>query len=286
MCAWRAGVGGDQAVVGRGGAVEAGDPSSDRRASRHDHARVGGRSAAHLSAAHGGGVEAGSVQGVDLRAARAGSAAAVAAAARAGRGGRLWGGKTIFDDYVREVRPRFLVRRTFQRTLYRPGELVQCDLWEPREPIPVGHGQLRRGWVVTAEVCWSRVIAGARVFSKQAPDILWGWVGALGGSRAAGEAGVGPRGSHRRWRPAQLRVRRFLRPAQYRRDHPRARRRPGQASRVRFLSDGLQTAWLSRKVEAAGIEPASTIARRERLQAYSGISIRPGGCPRTGHLSG
>ena len=84
------------------------------------------------------------------------------------------GGKTIFDDYVREVRPRFLVKRTFQRTIYRPGELVQCDLWEPREPIPVGHGQTRRGWVVTAELCWSRVIAGALIFSKEAPDILWG----------------------------------------------------------------------------------------------------------------
>ena len=84
------------------------------------------------------------------------------------------GGKTIFDDFVREVRPRFQVRRTFQGTVYRPGELVQCDLWEPREPVPVGHGQTRRGWVVTAELCWSRVIAGALIFSKQAPDILWG----------------------------------------------------------------------------------------------------------------
>ena len=84
------------------------------------------------------------------------------------------GGKTIFDDYVREVRPRFLVRRTFQRTIYRPGELVQCDLWEPREPISVGHGQTRRGWVVTAELCWSRVIAGSLIFCKEAPDILWG----------------------------------------------------------------------------------------------------------------
>ena len=27
------------------------------------------------------------------------------------------GGKSIFDDYVREVRPRFVVRRTFQRTI-------------------------------------------------------------------------------------------------------------------------------------------------------------------------
>src|SRR6185437_11089417 len=84
------------------------------------------------------------------------------------------GGKTIFDDYVREVRPRFQRLRTFQRTVYRPGELIQCGLWKPREQIPVGRGQLRRGWVVTAEVCWSRVIAGSLVFSKEAPDILWG----------------------------------------------------------------------------------------------------------------
>ena len=84
------------------------------------------------------------------------------------------GGKSIFDDFVREVRPRFVVRRTFQRTIYRRGELAQCDLWEPREPIPVGHGQTRRGWVVTCELCWSRVLAGALIFSKEAPDILWG----------------------------------------------------------------------------------------------------------------
>jgi transposase len=90
------------------------------------------------------------------------------------------GGKTIFDDFVREVRPRFQVRRTFQRTIYRPGELVQCDLWEPRELVPVGHGQTRRGWVVTAELCWSRGVAGALIFSKQAPDILWGLGRCLG----------------------------------------------------------------------------------------------------------
>jgi hypothetical protein len=96
------------------------------------------------------------------------------------------GGKSIFDDYVREVRPRFQVRRTFQRTVYRPGELVQCDLWEPRGQIPVGHGQLRRGWVVTVEVCWSRVMAGTLVFSKQAPDILAGL------SRSLARVGVLP----------------------------------------------------------------------------------------------
>jgi transposase len=84
------------------------------------------------------------------------------------------GGKTIFDDCVRELRPRFLVRRTYQRTVYRPGELCQFDLFEPREPIPVGYGQTRRGWVVTAELGWSRALAGALVFSKQAPELLFG----------------------------------------------------------------------------------------------------------------
>ena len=38
------------------------------------------------------------------------------------------GGKTIFDDYVREVRPRFQLRRTFQRMIYRPGELLNDTL--------------------------------------------------------------------------------------------------------------------------------------------------------------
>ena len=63
---------------------------------------------------------------------------------------------------------------------------MQCDLWEPIEWIPVGHGQLRRGYVVTVELCWSRVIAGALIFSKEALDILWG-VG-----RGLGRLGVLP----------------------------------------------------------------------------------------------
>ena len=137
--------------------------------------------------------------------------------------------RPIFDDYVREVRPRFEVRRTFQRTLYRPGELVQCDLWEPAEQVAVGHGQRRRGWVVTSEVCWSRAIAGTLMFSKEAPDILWGLarnLGSVGG--VAGEAGVGSRSGDRgRWSPDR-RVRGVLRAAGGRVGDPRGRaiRRP------------------------------------------------------------
>jgi hypothetical protein len=84
------------------------------------------------------------------------------------------GGKTILDDYVREIRPLYERRRTYQRTLYRPAELLQFDLFEPRAEIPVGHGQTRRGWVVTAELGYSRAFAGTLVFSKEFEDIAFG----------------------------------------------------------------------------------------------------------------
>ena len=84
------------------------------------------------------------------------------------------GGKTILDDYLREVRPLYLPPRTRQRTSYRPGELCQFDLWEPSGEIPVGHGQTRRGYVVTCALGFSRATASALVFSKRAPDLLWG----------------------------------------------------------------------------------------------------------------
>ena len=46
-------------------------------------------------------------------------------------------GKTVVDDYLREVRPLFAApRRTFQRTVYRPGEICQFDVWQPARGGP------------------------------------------------------------------------------------------------------------------------------------------------------
>jgi transposase len=89
------------------------------------------------------------------------------------------GGKSILDDCVRELRPLYQPRRTYQRTIYRPGELCQFDLWEPALEIPVGHGQSRRGYVVTAELGFSRTLAGTLVFSKQFEDIAYGMIRCL-----------------------------------------------------------------------------------------------------------
>jgi transposase len=85
------------------------------------------------------------------------------------------GGKTIVDDYLREVRPLFAPRpRTFQRTVYRPGEICQFDVWEPKLEVAVGHGQTRKAWVVVACLGYSRAGAGALIFTKQTPDLLTG----------------------------------------------------------------------------------------------------------------
>jgi hypothetical protein len=54
------------------------------------------------------------------------------------------GGKTILDDCVREMRPLFREVRTTQRTIYRPAEICQFDVWEPKGEVPVGHGQIRK----------------------------------------------------------------------------------------------------------------------------------------------
>lgn len=84
------------------------------------------------------------------------------------------GAQTIVNEYVREIRPLFSPPRTFQRTVYRPGELCQFDLWEPSKQVPVGYGQTRRAWAVVGCLGYSRAGAGALIFSKSAPDVLWG----------------------------------------------------------------------------------------------------------------
>jgi transposase len=89
-------------------------------------------------------------------------------------------GKTVVDDYLREIRPLFAPpARTFQRTIYRPGEICQFDVWQPRDEIPVGHGQTRRGFVVVGCLGYSRAGAGVLLFSTQTEDLLAGIAGCL-----------------------------------------------------------------------------------------------------------
>lgn len=83
-------------------------------------------------------------------------------------------GMTILKERVAELRPLFRPPDPSQRTHYRPGEVVQFDLWQPDRPIPLGHGQERKLWVVTAVSGFSRFMAAWMVPSRAAHDVLGG----------------------------------------------------------------------------------------------------------------
>ena len=88
------------------------------------------------------------------------------------------GGKTLVYDYLAELRPLYAPRpRTFQRTVYRRGELLQFDLWQPGRELPVGYGQTRRGWVVVAALGFSRAGAGTLASRRRRPT-FWRGCGA------------------------------------------------------------------------------------------------------------
>ena len=175
------------------------------------------------------------------------------------------GGKTIVDDYLREVRPLFAPPpRTFQRTVYRPGEICQFDLWEPQAEVPVGHGQTRRGWVVVACLGYSRAGAGALIFSKQTPDLLAGIARCLWSLGALPQTLVWDRqaGIHAPRRPPDGGVRRVLRPA---------------AGRLALLRAG-RSAGQGRRRAAAGLRRDATSSRagRSPTSSTSRTSSTPG----------
>jgi hypothetical protein len=95
----------------------------------------------------------------------------------ADRAARLRWQQTIVDDYLREVRPLFLRPRTHQRTVYRPGEIRQWDLWQPSEPVPVGHGQ-------TAAGVGGGGVLGLLARRGGSADLREGWLSQAFGGRA------------------------------------------------------------------------------------------------------
>jgi transposase len=80
----------------------------------------------------------------------------------------------VLRDRVAELRPLFLPPDPAQRTVYRPGDLGQFDLWQPDVLIPVGAGQSAKLWVVVGALGFSRFSGGWMVPSRQAHDVLGG----------------------------------------------------------------------------------------------------------------
>ena len=159
------------------------------------------------------------------------------------------GGKTIVDDYLREVRPMFVTAAD-----------VSADGLSAGRGLPVGSvgaarrrcrsvtARPRRAWVVVACLGYSRAGAGALVFSKEAPDVLWGMTPLpVVVGRAAGADGVGPRGV------------------------PARRRRPADRGAMRRSAGSCRSAGTS----ASRADPQAKGAV-ERLQGYMETNFEPG----------
>jgi transposase len=84
------------------------------------------------------------------------------------------GGMTVFKQRVRQLRPLFVPPDPVQRTIYRPGELAQWDLWFPEADIPIGFDLTARLPVVVGVAGYSRWITGRMIPSREAHDILAG----------------------------------------------------------------------------------------------------------------
>jgi transposase len=89
------------------------------------------------------------------------------------------GGITIVKDHLAKVRPEFLAARTYQRTSYLPGELLQLDWWQPPVKVYVGPHHERQVYGLVATLPHSAAHACVFSFSKTLADLLPAFLGCL-----------------------------------------------------------------------------------------------------------
>ncbi|WP_349294418.1 hypothetical protein [Streptomyces sp. HU2014] len=74
----------------------------------------------------------------------------------------------MLKNRVRELQPASLPVDPASRTVYEPGELVQCDLWFPPAEIPPGFGQAGCPLVLVM-VCGYSLRASAQMLPSRTP---------------------------------------------------------------------------------------------------------------------
>ena len=81
---------------------------------------------------------------------------------------------TTLKDRVRQIRPEYAGVDPADRIEYRPGDVMQCDLWFPAPRVPVGHAQLLILPVLVMTLGFSRFHSALMIPTRQAGDLLTG----------------------------------------------------------------------------------------------------------------
>jgi transposase len=97
-------------------------------------------------------------------------------------------GMSVFRARVAEIRPEFKPADPASRTTYQPGELIQCDLWFPPAPIPLGAGHSDSPPVLVMVSGYSRFLMARMVPTRHAEDLIAGHWALLSGLGAVSRA--------------------------------------------------------------------------------------------------
>lgn len=97
---------------------------------------------------------------------------------------------TILRDYLKEERPRYRARKSFQRTSYLPGEIGQFDWWDLPIAIPVGKNRFRKPHGLVATLPHSAAHETVFTFTKTMGDFCPAFVGTLERFGGVPQAGV------------------------------------------------------------------------------------------------
>ena len=84
------------------------------------------------------------------------------------------GASSVLRARVAVLRPRYRPCDPADRTTYRAGEIVQCDLWFPAAVVPVGAGQLLAPPVLTMVSAFSRWVMATALPSRTTGDLIAG----------------------------------------------------------------------------------------------------------------
>jgi transposase len=84
------------------------------------------------------------------------------------------GSASLFRDKVRAIRPEYLPADPVDRLVHEPGQAVQCDLWFPHEPLPLGHGQEGKPPVLVMTSTFSGFTQARMIPTRTTFDLLGG----------------------------------------------------------------------------------------------------------------
>ena len=84
------------------------------------------------------------------------------------------GSASVFRVKVAGIRPEYVPPDPADRLVHEPGQQVQCDLWFPHEPLPLGNGQEGTPPVLVMTSSFSGFFQGLMLPSRSTPDLLGG----------------------------------------------------------------------------------------------------------------